>query len=275
MITYKDYVKNQKRVEGCITNRYALDEAILYCMEYIPNGRRGIHKCGRPTFMDDDADKEQPLDKGNVIHLETLNSAKTKILLKLSLLGHVVGKNSTKFMSRLGNLIEENIPPYYPDWPVVPNRFKDIVWHIICEEYVLPEAAKRKLMRSTNNLWRNGKKNTQEKMEVDPTTTKSYSFLVGHTRSDGTFPTALVAEKVFKNDKAKLCGSLPVKADVNKISSLKPITKINPTVGVNDDNTEKGLDSPTSLHLMELVQDISQEFTGSGSFNSDDGDIYG
>ncbi|KAF6156077.1 hypothetical protein GIB67_038069 [Kingdonia uniflora] len=34
-------------------------------------------------------------------------------------------------------------------------------------------------------------------MEVDPTITRSDSFLVGHTRSDGTFPTALVAEKVI------------------------------------------------------------------------------
>ncbi|KAF6145231.1 hypothetical protein GIB67_041426 [Kingdonia uniflora] len=139
--------------------------------------------------------------------------------MKLSLLGHIVGKNSTKFMSRLGNL----------------------------EEYVLPEAAKRKIMRSANNLWRNGKKilrkkydewdtdearkkncpkktrpenwvrfadltsteevkasrernkiNRSKMMEVDPTTTRSNSFLVDHTYSDGTFPTALVAEKVVR-----------------------------------------------------------------------------
>ncbi|KAF6173189.1 hypothetical protein GIB67_028487 [Kingdonia uniflora] len=169
MRTYKDYVKNPKRVEGCIANRYVLDEAILYCMEYIPNGRKGTHKYGRPTFMDDDADKEKPLDKGNAIHLETLkmispsqltpslpnpsdplpipaggshdehsttsggDSSKIKIPLKLSLLGHVVGKNSTKFMSHLGNLVREHIPPYYPDWPAVPDRFKDTVWQIIWE----------------------------------------------------------------------------------------------------------------------------------------------
>ncbi|KAF6169557.1 hypothetical protein GIB67_028108, partial [Kingdonia uniflora] len=133
------------------------------------------------------------------------------------------------------------------------------------EEYVLPEAEKRKLMRSTNNLGRNGKKilgkmydkwdtdelrkkncpkktkqenwvrfvdltSTEEvkasremnkinrskmatphttgrkgefrvadeMMEVDPTTIRSDSFLVGHTRSDGTFSIALVAEKVVR-----------------------------------------------------------------------------
>ncbi|KAF6159278.1 hypothetical protein GIB67_032049 [Kingdonia uniflora] len=42
-----------------------------------------------------------------------------------------------------------------------------------------------------------------EAMEVDPTTTRSDSFLVGHTRSDGTFPMALVAEKV-NSDENKL-----------------------------------------------------------------------
>ncbi|KAF6160279.1 hypothetical protein GIB67_019048 [Kingdonia uniflora] len=36
-----------------------------------------------------------------------------------------------------------------------------------------------------------------EMMEVDPTITRSESFLVGHTRSDGTFPTTFVEEKVI------------------------------------------------------------------------------
>ncbi|KAF6145897.1 hypothetical protein GIB67_028892 [Kingdonia uniflora] len=36
-----------------------------------------------------------------------------------------------------------------------------------------------------------------EMMEVDPTITRSDFFLVGYTRSDGTFPTAFVEEKVI------------------------------------------------------------------------------
>ncbi|KAF6154403.1 hypothetical protein GIB67_028295 [Kingdonia uniflora] len=93
------------------------------------------------------------------------DSSKTKMPLKLSLLGHVVGKNSAKSMSRLGNLLREHTLPYYPDWPAVPNEFKDTVWQIICEEYVLPKAAKRKFMRSANNLWRNGKKTLRKKYD--------------------------------------------------------------------------------------------------------------
>ncbi|KAF6170417.1 hypothetical protein GIB67_014347 [Kingdonia uniflora] len=103
MRAYKDYVKNPKRVEGCIDNRYVLDEAILYCMEYIPNGRKGTHKRGQPAFMDDDADKEQPLDKCHVIHLETLK--KYDIYLK-------------DFMrvSRCRGSINEGKPLYYILW---------------------------------------------------------------------------------------------------------------------------------------------------------------
>ncbi|KAF6168415.1 hypothetical protein GIB67_004967 [Kingdonia uniflora] len=38
-----------------------------------------------------------------------------------------------------------------------------------------------------------------EMMEVDPTITRSYSILVGHTRSDGTFPTTFLEKKVRIN----------------------------------------------------------------------------
>ncbi|KAF6148002.1 hypothetical protein GIB67_024177 [Kingdonia uniflora] len=210
MRTYKDYVKNPKRVEGSIANRYILVEVILYCMEYIPNGRKGTHKCGRPTFMDDDVDKEQPLDKGNVIHLETLKyeqvrhwvlssydaieewEKKYNIYLRdyMRVSRHRECTNLGKPLDYILCLREqddititidakpsEQLPisawglhehstTSGGDWPVVPDRFKDTVWQIIC-------------------------------MEVDPTTARSDSFSVGHTRSNGTFPTALVAEKML------------------------------------------------------------------------------
>ncbi|KAF6166211.1 hypothetical protein GIB67_023921 [Kingdonia uniflora] len=189
-------------------------------------------------------------------------SSKPKIRLKFLLLGHVE-KNSTKFLSRFSNLVREHIPPYYPSWLAIPLKLKDTVWEMICSEYVLPQAAKRKLIKSANTMRRN-EKNTlrkmfdecdtdderkkncpkktkpevwvrfddltsteevkasrernkinrskmltpqttrrkgvfrvaDEMMEVDPTITRSDSFFVGHTRSDGTFLTAFVGEKV-------------------------------------------------------------------------------
>ncbi|KAF6154560.1 hypothetical protein GIB67_017942 [Kingdonia uniflora] len=334
MITYKDYVKNPKRVEGCIANLYVLDEAILYCMEYIPNGRKGTHKRGRPTFMDDDADKEQPLDKGNVIHLETLKYEQvddepyclasqalqvfycqdpTRTDLSVVIYAPkrldkdidayeepLAFETENHFTSSIMGLINENVDEDEEitegSWMMIspsqsmPNPSEPlpipaggshehsttsgggsfITLYLLLraiktlEECVLPEAAKRKLMKSANNLWRNEKKTLRKKyderntdevrkmncpkktrpknwvrffdlssteevkasrernkinrskmvtphmtgrkgvfrvademMEVNPTTTRSYSFLVGHTRSDGTFPTALVAEKVL------------------------------------------------------------------------------
>ncbi|KAF6142572.1 hypothetical protein GIB67_039536 [Kingdonia uniflora] len=101
-----------------------------------------------------------------------VGSSKTKIRLRFSLLGHVVGKNSTKFMSNFGNLVREYIPPYYIDWLAIPLKLKDTVWETIC-------------------------------MEVNPTITRSDSFLVGHTRSDGTFPMAFVEEKVKAENDAR------------------------------------------------------------------------
>ncbi|KAF6158200.1 hypothetical protein GIB67_014994 [Kingdonia uniflora] len=92
-------------------------------------------------------------------------SSKPKIRLRLSLLGHVVGKKSTKFMSRFGDLVREHIPPYYPSWLAVPFKLKDTVWEMICDEYVLPQEAKRKLMKSVNTMWRNEKKILRKKYD--------------------------------------------------------------------------------------------------------------
>ncbi|KAF6161145.1 hypothetical protein GIB67_007786 [Kingdonia uniflora] len=106
-------------------------------------------------------------DGGSYEHFDTSGrgSSKTKIRLRFSLLGHVVGKNSTKFMSRIGSLVREHIPPYNLNWLAVSLKSKDTVWEMIC-------------------------------MEVDLTISRSDFFLVGHTRSDGTFPMIFVEEKV-------------------------------------------------------------------------------
>ncbi|KAF6168877.1 hypothetical protein GIB67_038374 [Kingdonia uniflora] len=50
--------------------RYITKEAIMYCMEYMPDGRKGSHKRGRSPFMDD-GDKcssEYSLDKKGTNH---------------------------------------------------------------------------------------------------------------------------------------------------------------------------------------------------------------
>ncbi|KAF6165422.1 hypothetical protein GIB67_017904 [Kingdonia uniflora] len=90
-------------------------------------------------------------------HFDTSGSSKTKIRWRFLLLGHVVRKNSTQFMSHFGNLVREHILPYYPSWLAIPLKLKDIVWEMICDEYVLPQVEKRKLMKSAKTMWRNGK----------------------------------------------------------------------------------------------------------------------
>ncbi|KAF6144804.1 hypothetical protein GIB67_038903 [Kingdonia uniflora] len=106
---------------------------------------------------------------GSHEHFDTSGggSSKTKIQLRFSLLGHVVGKNSTKFMSHFGSLVREHIPPYYPNWPIIPLKSKDTVWDMICKEYVLPQASKRKLIRLANTIWKNEKNETYDECDTD------------------------------------------------------------------------------------------------------------
>lgn len=70
MKIYKGYIKNMAHPEGCIAERYIVEESILYCMEYMPDGDRGGHKRTRQRFLDDDGEcDEEPLDKGKFINL--------------------------------------------------------------------------------------------------------------------------------------------------------------------------------------------------------------
>ncbi|KAF6168220.1 hypothetical protein GIB67_011605 [Kingdonia uniflora] len=64
MRTYKLYVKNPTHPEACIVMRYITEEAIMYCMKYMPDSRKGSHKRERDPFMDDDDEcyREYPLD---------------------------------------------------------------------------------------------------------------------------------------------------------------------------------------------------------------------
>ncbi|KAF6165432.1 hypothetical protein GIB67_017914 [Kingdonia uniflora] len=191
--------------------------------------------------MDDDADKEQPLDKGNAIHLETLKYEQVRRWLLSSYNG--IEEWEKKYDMYLRGYMRVSRRRGSTN---VGKPLDYILWLREQDEYVLPEAEKRKIMRSANNLWRNGKKTLRKKyhewdtdearkknypkktrpenwvrfvdltsaeefkasrernkinkskmMEVDPTITRLDSFLVGHTRSDGTFPTALVAKKVI------------------------------------------------------------------------------
>ncbi|KAL5728768.1 hypothetical protein ACHQM5_001812 [Ranunculus cassubicifolius] len=73
MRTYKDYVGNQTFPEGCITEQYLNDEAMRYCMEYIPAKHRESDERGRGMCTMDDVEHAHPIDKkGKDYMLSTL-----------------------------------------------------------------------------------------------------------------------------------------------------------------------------------------------------------
>lgn len=73
MRTYKKYVMNQAYPEGCIAERYIIEESMMYCMEYYPNNTIGGHKQGLKIFNDDEnAGGSQNDKKGKVYDLTGL-----------------------------------------------------------------------------------------------------------------------------------------------------------------------------------------------------------
>ena len=54
MKTYKGYVRNKRYIEGCIAEGYIVQEASLYCMEYMPKGGADTHKHTHEAFLDED-----------------------------------------------------------------------------------------------------------------------------------------------------------------------------------------------------------------------------
>ncbi|XXG73359.1 hypothetical protein AAC387_Pa07g2291 [Persea americana] len=71
MKTFKRYVVNHTYPEGCISECFLMDEAMMYAMNYMPNGTKVSHKQARGKWMDDDGLCAYPIDKrGKVEYLE-------------------------------------------------------------------------------------------------------------------------------------------------------------------------------------------------------------
>eukprot|EP00268_Persea_americana_P047482 TRINITY_DN49522_c0_g1_i1.p2 TRINITY_DN49522_c0_g1~~TRINITY_DN49522_c0_g1_i1.p2 ORF type:complete len:149 (+),score=7.44 TRINITY_DN49522_c0_g1_i1:864-1310(+) len=61
-------VVNQTYPEGCITECILLNEAMVYGMNYMPNGRKGSHKQGRGRWVDGDGQSAYPIDKRGKVY---------------------------------------------------------------------------------------------------------------------------------------------------------------------------------------------------------------
>lgn len=73
MKTYRRYVVNHTYPEDSISECFLLDEAMMYAMNYMPDGTKGSHKQGRETCLDDDRECAFPIDKkGKIEYLENV-----------------------------------------------------------------------------------------------------------------------------------------------------------------------------------------------------------
>lgn len=71
MKIYKQYTLNKRYIEGSIAEAYLVDEAVLYCMEYMPNSKIGCHKTSREDWLDESFEftDEKPLQVSGTIVL--------------------------------------------------------------------------------------------------------------------------------------------------------------------------------------------------------------
>lgn len=69
MKTYKRYVVNQTYLEGSISKYYLINEAMLYAMNYMPDGTKKSHKQGRLQWMDKEGEVAYPIDKNGKIYI--------------------------------------------------------------------------------------------------------------------------------------------------------------------------------------------------------------
>ncbi|KAF6161244.1 hypothetical protein GIB67_009131 [Kingdonia uniflora] len=60
---YKHYVLNTRYPEGSIAEQYLLGESMMYCMEYMYDGRKRSHKLSRKMLMEDDSEGASLLEK--------------------------------------------------------------------------------------------------------------------------------------------------------------------------------------------------------------------
>ncbi|KAF9613557.1 hypothetical protein IFM89_008948 [Coptis chinensis] len=116
MRTFKTYVKNKRYPEGCIVERYLVEESILYCNEYMPEGGNGSHSHGRKKFMDEEKGCSTIVEKKLVLFDED---------------GRPVGDKSADFSSSLGESSRAHAPIVFQRWKDIPNQKKDLIWELI------------------------------------------------------------------------------------------------------------------------------------------------
>ncbi|XXG82307.1 hypothetical protein AAC387_Pa10g0287 [Persea americana] len=67
--TYKQYVVNQTYPEGSIYACYLINEAMLYAMNYMPDGTKKSHKQGSLEWMDKEGEVAYPNDKNGKVYI--------------------------------------------------------------------------------------------------------------------------------------------------------------------------------------------------------------
>ena len=98
MKTLKQYVVNHIYPEGSILECFLIDEAMMYAMNYMPNGTKGNHKQGRGKQMDDDSLCAYTINKmGKVEYLDIVQYQQARKWVLESSVENFAWKEHEKF----------------------------------------------------------------------------------------------------------------------------------------------------------------------------------
>ncbi|XXG82888.1 hypothetical protein AAC387_Pa10g0766 [Persea americana] len=160
MKTFKRYVVNHTYPEGCISECFLMDEAMMYAMNYMPNGTKGSHKQARGKWMDDDGLCAYPIDKrGKVEYLEIVQYQQARVPKSITFGEHdqPIGPDAAQLSSLIGNLVRTYVSPIYEAWTNVPNEIKEQIWLGVINTYNINEIHKIFVMKKANISWKGWK----------------------------------------------------------------------------------------------------------------------
>ncbi|KAF6146226.1 hypothetical protein GIB67_011698 [Kingdonia uniflora] len=138
---------------------------------------RGLRRSAQPEIVPEIVQDEHNLSPGEYVISEASNQPthnfkrrrkpnKCKIIatenyfrrpLECNLLGQPVGEDSVGYNTYLGVIVREVVPITFATWHDVGNEFRDMLWTMIKQKFIVPDEARKLALMTMGKDWREHK----------------------------------------------------------------------------------------------------------------------